>query len=174
MLTESKNDPVYRDNAITFKRPIAEDGIEVHRLIQKCQPLDENSVYCNLLQCTHFSDTSVAAWADGKLIGFISGYLRPDQKETLFIWQVAVSPEARGQKLARRMLQHLLTRPGSASIRFVEATITPNNEASWKLFHSLARQYNAKTQREILFESQRHFSGLHEEEHLIRVGPFPN
>jgi len=35
---------------ITFRTPSSEDGMEVWDLIRKAGPLDENSVYCNLIQ----------------------------------------------------------------------------------------------------------------------------
>jgi L-2,4-diaminobutyric acid acetyltransferase len=59
---------------ITFRSPDVQDGLAVHRLISQCPPLDTNSSYCNFLQASHFSATSVAAEIDGQLCGFISGY----------------------------------------------------------------------------------------------------
>jgi len=91
--------------------PSPSDGASVFRLINQCPPLDTNSMYCNLLQCTHFAKTSVAAvqnnGAEKDLLGFISGYLKPENKNTLFIWQVAVDERARGIGLAGSMLKHL-------------------------------------------------------------------
>ena len=78
-----------------LRPPAREDGAAVFGLIQRCPPLDANSMYCNLLQCSHFADTSVAALADGVLVGFISGYLVPGRPDSLFIWQVAVGPDTR-------------------------------------------------------------------------------
>src|SRR5690606_35020586 len=79
---------------ITLRPPASADGPHLHRLVRACKPLDENSIYCNLLQCTHFADTCVAAEQDGELVGFISGYIPPKQADTLFVWQVAVSEQA--------------------------------------------------------------------------------
>ena len=63
---------------LTLRRPDAEDGAAVNGLIEQCKPLDENSVYCNLLQCSHFAETSSLAEIDGEVVGFVSGYLVPD------------------------------------------------------------------------------------------------
>ncbi|MDA3870409.1 MAG: diaminobutyrate acetyltransferase, partial [Gammaproteobacteria bacterium] len=89
---------------IELRKPISTDGAAVHRLISQCPPLDTNSMYCNLLQCTHFADTSVAAVQENELVGFVSGYIVPQRADTLFVWQVAVGDKARGQGLAGRML----------------------------------------------------------------------
>lgn len=165
-LTASKTAP------ITLRVPRATDGAAVHDLIAKCPPLDTNSMYCNLLQCTHFAETSVAAEMKGELVGFISGYRLPDRDDTLFIWQVAVGQQARGQGLASRMLSEILSRPGCQQVRFIETTITPDNRASWALFESLARRLETEINSSVMFDREQHFDGRHETEMLVKLGPF--
>ena len=165
MTTKSKDE-------ITLRKPESQDGARVHKLISECKPLDENSTYCNLLQCTHFADTCVAAEMDGDLVGFISGYIPPKQQNVLFIWQVAVHEKARGHGLAKRMLSEILNREECADVNFMETTITPDNEASWGMFRSFAMSRNYSTEEFILFDSRIHFSGEHKDEHLLRIGPF--
>jgi L-2,4-diaminobutyric acid acetyltransferase len=156
---------------IALRSPRAEDGAAVYQLIANCPPLDTNSMYCNLLQCAHFSATSVAAEADGEIVGFISGYIQPDKPDTLFIWQVAVGEKARGQGLAGRMLKEILARPACEAVRFIETTITPDNQASWALFESLTKKLNTELNRSVMFDRQQHFAGQHETEMLARIGP---
>lgn len=147
----------------------------VFSLISSCPPLDTNSSYCNLLQCSHFANTSVAAEKSGSLVGFISGYIIPDRPDTLFIWQVAVSDQARGLGLASRMLEHILNRSRSTSIQYLETTITQENDASWALFKRLSRSYNANFTSSIWMDRDKHFDGLHDSEELVRIGPLnPN
>lgn len=160
-----------------LRAPNAEDAAGLHRLIAECPPLDPNSLYCNLLHCTHFSGTSVAAVCkDGQdqdqLVGFISAYIPPNQPDTLFVWQVAVAKQARGQRLAARMLDAILERPVCRDVRYVDTTITPDNKASWGLFESWARHHDAPTQSQVHFERERHFQGRHDDEYLMRIGPF--
>ena len=157
---------------VLLRRPVSEDGAAVHQLIGNCPPLDTNSLYCNLLQATHFSATSVAAELNGALVGFISGYIVPERPDTLFIWQVAVAEEGRGMGLAGRMLQEILARPACAEARHLETTITPDNEASWALFRSLARKLDASCADSVMFDRERHFNGQHDSEMLLRIGPF--
>ena len=163
---QSSGDPLLRP-------PTADDGYAVHQLIAACPPLDPNSVYCNLLQCSHFADTSVAVELDGGLAGFISGYIPPRQPDTLFIWQVAVSGRARGLGLGKRMLRHLLERPACSQVCYLDTTVTADNAASWGMFRSLARDLGADCRDAPHFERERHFGGDHDDEYLLRIGPFP-
>ncbi len=82
--------------AVHYRPPRLSDGPAVHTLARRCEPLDLNSPYSYLLLCTDFAATCVVAERDGDLVGFVSGYLKPADPRGLFIWQVAVSPAARG------------------------------------------------------------------------------
>ncbi|WP_207061414.1 diaminobutyrate acetyltransferase [Motiliproteus sp. SC1-56] len=157
---------------IELCRPEATQGFSVHKLVANCPPLDTNSMYCNLLQCSHFAGTSVVAMLDGELVGSISGYLIPERPDTLFIWQVAVGDKARGEGLATRMLAHLLERPACRQVAYMETTITEANQASWALFTRFAERRGAPTQKTIQFDRDRHFGGEHDSEMLLRIGPF--
>lgn len=157
---------------IDIRTPAATDGCYVNQLVGSIPELDDNSTYCNLLQCTHFADTSAIAFKGDKVMGFISGYQRPDMSDTLFIWQVAVNPEARGRGLASAMLEHIVTRPHCQDIRFLETTITEQNAASWALFERFARDWSAPLQRSVVFDRVEHFLDQHDTELLARIGPF--
>ena len=159
-------------NAMVFKRPATTDGMRVHQLVANCPPLDPNSSYCNLLQCSHFAATSVAAELEGELVGFVSGYRLPEAPNTLFVWQVAVSEKARGQGIASRMLQALLTRSCNRDITHIETTITEDNAGSWALFTKLAKALHCPLERRAHFDKDTHFQGQHASELLARVGPF--
>ena len=156
---------------VILRKPTAEDGQSVHQLITQTPELDSNSCYCNLLQCSHFSDTSIIAEKQGVVLGFISGYLKPAQPQTLFIWQVAVSSEARGQGLGSRMLQQLVGRKESAGITHLETTITESNDASWALFNRLSEHFDAPLERSVMFDRVTHFNDQHDSELLVRIGP---
>ena len=158
--------------SITLRPPTALDGKAVFSLVALCPPLDTNSMYCNLLQCSHFSATSVAAERNGELHGFISAYILPERPDTVFVWQVAVGERARGQGLARRMLEEIIARPACADVRFLETTITDSNQASWALFESFAKHQKTQLKRSMMFDEKEHFSMEHDSELLARIGPF--
>jgi L-2,4-diaminobutyric acid acetyltransferase len=127
-----------------------------------------------LLQCSHFQDTSIAAVSEGELLGSVTGYRIPVRRDTLFIWQVAVHPKARGQGLARTMLRKLAAQTVSQGVRFIETSITPGNAASWRLFTGFATEHHADMVRSVMFEQATHFHGAHETEYLVRIGPLEN
>ncbi|MEQ8389309.1 MAG: diaminobutyrate acetyltransferase [Alphaproteobacteria bacterium] len=157
---------------ISFRRPTAEDGEEIWSLVGACPPLDQNTLYCYLLQCSHFRDTCIVGERDGRAVGWISGYRPPEEPDTLFVWQVAVHSDARGEALARRLIQALLHRDSLADVNWIKTTVTPDNAASWAMFRSLAQALDAPMASEEWFEQERHFGGRHPSEHLVTIGPF--
>lgn len=159
-------------NDLVFRAPEPEDGKAVWELIRSCGPLDDNSLYCNLLQCDHFADTCILAERDGEILGWISAYLPPAEDGVLFVWQVAVSENARGMGLAGRMLDKLVARKVCRDVRRMKTTITPDNDASWALFRSFARRMEAPIEGEPHFEREAHFGGEHETEVMAEIGPF--
>jgi L-2,4-diaminobutyric acid acetyltransferase len=163
-----------RSTTVTLRRPTDSDGYNLHQLVANCPPLDSNSVYCNLLQCSDFADTAIAAEdAQGRMVGFISGYCPPARPDTLFVWQVAVDPALRGQGLALRMLLALVARVAAErGVRYLETTISPDNGASQALFRRAFARLGADSTTRILFSREQHFAGRHEDEVLYRAGPF--
>lgn len=154
---------------LILRKPEAVDGSDVWSLVRACKPLDENSMYCNVIQCDHFADTCVLAELDGEVVGWISAYVRPDDPETLFIWQVAVSPTARGRGLGRRMLVHLAEREACVDVTRIQTTITRDNDASWGLFTAFADEHGTDMDRESHFEKDTHFDGSAKTEHLVTI-----
>ncbi|MDO6563574.1 diaminobutyrate acetyltransferase [Amphritea sp. 1_MG-2023] len=157
--------------SVVLRKPGAEDGDPVHTLISQIPELDSNSCYCNLLQCSHFSDTSVLAEKDGEVVGFVSGYRHPKDPTVLFVWQVAVAEKARGMGLASQMLQAIIARHDAPEVTHIETTITADNSASWALFNRLASELDTALERSLLFDRTAHFNDKHESEFLARIGP---
>lgn len=159
-------------DGIRLRAPEPADGVAVNDLIRSCGPLDDNSLYCNLLQCDHFAGTCVIAEREGELLGWISGYIPPEEPDAFFVWQVAVSENARGLGLAGRMLDHLIARPACDGVERVKTTITRDNDASWALFRSFARRMAAPIEGEPHFRRDEHFGGEHATEIMAEIGPF--
>ena len=156
---------------VECRAPRLADAAAVHALVDQCKPLDLNSAYAYLLLCCHFAETCVVAEVDGRLAGFISSYRKPTDASVLFVWQVAVSVDARGQGLGSRMLDELMGREQCRGIRWIEATITPSNQASWALFKSFAEKRGASCVDQTMFPAEQFGGGKHEEERLLRIGP---
>ncbi|MEU9297351.1 MULTISPECIES: diaminobutyrate acetyltransferase [Streptomyces] len=150
-----------------------DDGAELWRIARGSGELDLNSPYSYLLWCRDFADTTaVARDASGRPVGFVTGYLRPDAPETLFVWQVAVEGSHRGSGVAGTLLDALTARVAAEhGVSRVEATVTPGNLASDRLFRSYARRHGADLTQEVLFPSAAFPAAGHESEVLYRIGP---
>ena len=170
--TRAEDDRCDHEPCITIGAPSSVDGADVHDLIASCPPLDQNSLYANLIQCTHFADTCAIARRDGKTVGWVSGHIPPRQPDVFFLWQIAVDASTRGQKLPERLVASILSRPTSRDVRYINTTITPGNRASWKMFERLARWLSAPMRTQDFFEREGHFRGRHDSETLVIIGPF--
>lgn len=154
------------DTDVRFEPPKLEDGRELWRIARDSKTLDLNSPYSYVMWCRDFAATSVVARSNDGVHGFVTGFTRPPDPGTLFVWQVAVDARHRGRGLARRMLDHL----AAGGCRYVEATVTPGNVASDRLFTSFARDRGAGLERRSLLGTEL-FPGEHEPEVLYRIGP---
>ena len=114
----------------------------------------------------------VARDGEGQPVGFVTGYVRPEQPRTLLVWQVAVDTAYRGRGLAAALLDGLTARVASdRPLAAVETTITPDNTASERLFTSYAERHRATVEREVLFDTGLFPDGPHAPEVLYRIGP---
>ena len=152
-----------------LRKPLATDGAEIWELVRSCKPLDENSLYCNLLQTDHFRDTCVVAEFGGEIVGWVSGYVLPCEPETFFVWQVAVSEAARGMGLGLSMLAHLIDRPECEGVSRLQTTITADNEPSWALFRKFARNEGVKMNVQAYYTQALHFRERHQTEYMVSI-----
>ncbi len=155
---------------VDLRTPCRTDGLLLWRLAVEAGGLDVNSPYSYHLWCRDFAATSVLARCGGDPAGFVTGYRCPDAPERLFVWQVAVHPASRGRGLGVAMLHYLVA--GDDPPRWMEATITPSNRASQRMFERLATQYQAPVVRKPFLHAD-DFPEQHEAEILLEIGPFP-
>ncbi len=156
---------------VDLREPTVADGGVLWELARASGKLDLNSSYSYLLWARDFAATSVVAIGADEIIGFVTGYRRPDDPEVLVVWQVTVHQRWRGQGIASRMLDHLVDRLRSWGGRFVETTVTPNNEPSRAMFAAFARRKGTDVIVSELFAAS-DFPDDHEPELLFRIGPF--
>ena len=154
-----------------IRRPRAADAAGIWQLVERTPSLDSNSPYAYLLLCTDFASTGAVAELGGEIAGFVLGYRPPARPEACFVWQVGVGETARGRGLAGALLDHVLSGLLAEGVRFLEATVTPSNGASWSLFRSFARRAGVACREAPAFPSTLFPDGDHEEEVLVRIGP---
>lgn len=154
---------------VVFDSPSVRDGPELWRLAVASRVLDVNSRYAYLLWCRDFASTSVVArLSSGTVAGFVTGYRRPEEPNTLVVWQITVDAALRGRGIASQMLDELLARVPDT--HYVETTITPGNTTSQVLFTKFAQRNGALINRRELF-SRELLGETHEPEVLYRIGP---
>lgn len=156
------------DGALSLGPPEILESEACWRIAADTGVLDVNSRYAYALWCRDFAATSVVARLDGEVIGFVTGYRRPDRPATLFVWQVAVAAIARGRGVAAAMLDSLFDHV--PDIDHLETTISPDNAASMALFTAFAGRQDAEVARSELFGHDV-LGADHQPEILFRIGP---
>lgn len=151
-----------------FRKARPADGARMYELVREMGGLELNTAYFYVLFCIDFADTCVVAEVDGELAGFVLGHRPPERPDTVFVWQVGVAPFMRKQGMARRLLDAFLEQNPDA--RWLEASVTPSNTASRKLFRSVARDHGVDCDVSDFMRAE-HFPDGHEPEELFRIGP---
>ncbi len=162
----------WKTNGIVFRTPKTDDGKYFWGIAKASKTLDVNSVYHYLIMCRHFGSTCIAAEKQGQVVGFVTAYIPPDLPDTVFVWQVAVDEADRGQGLGVYLLLNLFEALKGFNVKYLDATVTPSNQASINLFTSAARALNAPFEFEKeLFSAADFGQNVHEPEVLFHIGP---
>ncbi|WP_100398031.1 diaminobutyrate acetyltransferase [Bacillus sp. FJAT-44742] len=158
-------------DTLTFEKPAVEDGAAMYELV-KNSTLDLNSSYKYIMMCEFFAETCIVVKEDEKVVGFVTAFIPPEKQDTVFVWQIGVDPSQRGKGLASRILNNLMEREACKDVHYLEATVTPSNEASQALFRKLARSHDTECTVSECFAEDLFPGEGHEAELTFRIGPF--
>lgn len=159
------------DQTLCIEKPKVTDGSLMWQLVKQTT-LDENSPYKYIMMCEYFRETCVVVKKNEQLLGFITAFIPPKQQDVIFVWQVGVDPSQQGKGIASKMLFELLKRDVCRNVRFLEATVTPSNQASQSLFQGFARKKQTECVVTPCFSADLFPGNDHEEELSFRIGPF--
>lgn len=153
-----------------YRVPHKADGAKIWELVRESGKLDLNSAYFYLAMSHWFSHSCmlVEEKETGQLAGVLIGFLKPSQQNVLFVWQIAVVEQYRGCGIAQRMLDQVQKQ---ADIDFVEATISPSNLSSRRLFEKWAASKQVNIIKEDCFGEEDFQEQVHEQEDLYTIGP---
>lgn len=194
-IASGQHDPAPQPEPATVQiRPLKrEDARALHALVCACPPLDVNSLYAYALLALHHTSTCFVAVRDGQLCGAVTGYVKPSQPDTYFLWQIAIAPNQQGSGLGSALLDHVARYClQQQNLQFLETTISPGNAASQRLFGRFAQRHQVACQQRPLLSSEElqavvlpetslSEQGLppqelcppaHEAEDLYRIGPW--
>lgn len=153
-----------------LRKPRKEDAKSIFTLVKNSKVLDVNSEYLYLLQCTHFKESCCVATVKDEVVGFISGYILPQDPKSLFIWQVVVDEKMRGQNVANKILKAILSFDNMKEINYIHTTVSPSNKPSQRVFEKLAESFNTTFKNSTMFAKEDFIHG-HEDEVLYEIGP---
>lgn len=131
-------------DGVAVRDAIMDEGGMIWEMARDAGGIDLNSPYAYMIQWRNFHQTCVVAEVYGKPAGFVMAHRVPNRPHVLFVWQVAVLPEFRGMGIGHRMLEELVERPACTGVRVLEATVTPSNKASERLFSAFAEARDAE------------------------------
>ncbi len=172
MVRDESTDTSARSDAAgetRFRPPAPRDAAAIWRLAGDSGSLDLNSPYAYLLVCSEFAATSVVAEAGGEVVGFVAAFRPPERPQAVFVWQVAVAARWRGYGIGHCLLERAVRAAGA---RFLEATVTPSNRASRRLFEGFARRYAVACRESPAFGAELFPGAEHEPEVRLCIGPF--
>lgn len=158
---------------IRYEKPGTRDAAAMWQLARNTSGLDLNSPYYYLFLADKFSDTCILAKSDNSVIGFIAGLRPPSSPDTLFVWQITVADSHRGKGIAHKMLRALLSRLVDDGAYYLDASVTPSNVASQRMFRTFAERIGVPYEESLLYPAELFPDGeQHEEERLLHIGPF--
>ncbi|MFJ6808749.1 phytanoyl-CoA dioxygenase family protein [Streptomyces anulatus] len=105
-----------------------------------------------------------------RIVGFLLGYRRPEEPDTYFVWQTAVSPRHGIPFLGVKLFEAAADRQRERGARYVEATVSAEDKAILMVLKQYARKRSAEVADRVLFPSGWLGEGHHDEV-LHRIGP---
>jgi L-2,4-diaminobutyric acid acetyltransferase len=105
-----------------------------------------------------------------ELVGFLTGYRRPDEPDTYFVWQTAVNPRHGIPFLGVKLFQAAADEQVAKGARYVEATVSAENKAIIMVLKQFAKKHSAQVETRLLFPADL-FADSHHDEVLYRIGP---
>lgn len=151
---QDQSKPAQQQTTVQLRALRREDARALHALVCACPPLDVNSLYAYALLALHHGSTCFVALREGRLCGAVTGYIRPDQPDTYFLWQIAIAPSEQGAGLGSALLNHVARYALQRhNLQFLETTISPGNMASQHLFRRFAQRHHVECQQHPLFSA---------------------
>ncbi len=132
------SEPGDQELALRFRRPVEDDH---HRIVAVIDDWWGGRRLRHLLPrlwLQHFTGTSwVAETGDGRLAGFLVGFVSPDHPDTAYVHLVAANPNLRRRGTGSALYARFIDDARSRGVRRVVAITWPGNRLSLAFHRSL-------------------------------------
>ena len=116
---------------VRFRRPTEADYSTIVRVIDDWWEGRKMDILLPRLWLQHFTGTSwLAETDDGRLAGFLVGFLSPDQADVAYCRLIATNPNLRKRGLGRALYERFFDDARAGGRRRVRAITWPGNRAS--------------------------------------------
>jgi GNAT superfamily N-acetyltransferase len=119
------------NDAILFRRPVEADHATIVELVDEWWGGRRLRSLLPRLWFQHFRGTSwIAEAADGTLLGFLVGFLSPDNPDAAYVHMIGTNPNRRRRGIGRALYEHFLDDVRAAGRHRVLAITWPGNRVS--------------------------------------------
>ena len=119
------------DDALTFRRPTVDDHPRIHAVIDEWWGGRSLRHLFPRLYLEHMASTSwIVEREDGRLAGFLIGFISPDHPDTAYVHMVATDPNLRQRGIGRALYERAFAdAAGRGAVRMTAVT-WPGNRRS--------------------------------------------
>lgn len=116
---------------VVFRRPAEADHPQMVAVVDEWWGGRRLHELLPRLWLQHFTGSSwLVESADGRLLGFLVGFVSPDRPDTAYCHMLAVSPNRRGHGLGRALYERFFADARAAGCSWVVAITWPGNRSS--------------------------------------------
>jgi GNAT superfamily N-acetyltransferase len=142
---------------ISFRRPAESDYQAISRVLDDWWGGRKIDVLLPRLWLQHFTGTSWLAEAeDGRLAGFLVGFMSPDHAEVAYCHLIATNPNLRGRGLGRALYERFFADARAAGRTRVKAVTWPANRLSLAFHKALGFEVQGGADSQNLYGTPSH------------------
>jgi len=119
---------------LTIRKASEEEFLDVYDFVRRCEILEDYTEHFYKIMLRYFGDTCFIAMADGKIAGFVFGFISQSDGKTYFLWQIGVDPSMRRSGTASALLEAVEGKVKDLGCERIELTVSPDNRPSRGLF----------------------------------------
>ncbi len=113
-----------------------DDYIKLYELIGEIEGIVQHPTHFYKIMITYFGNSIPIVSLNGRIVGFLLGFVSQTDPDEFFIWQLGVSPQHRGKGIAGKIMDYTLSIATESGCRRITATVETTNKPSQLLFES--------------------------------------